>query len=631
MPRPVVLGNGFLLVNIDDRYRARDLFFPYVGIDNHIDGHFCRQGIWDGLHTDWFDSSIWSRQFSYINDRGVSVTKLYNHRNHLQITAYDEVPEYQPYHLKTLEIHTPRKHELTLFSYQDLRIAESDVGDTALFDPFEDCVIHFKRAHHFAFGGWCGTKGIDRYACGLKGVDGHHGTWLDAEDGKLSNNAIAQGSVDSTFSITIPPGDNPVLLHWFMVASNNLYDLREAVREVREKKISVSLSTAPTPDEETLGDAESRFHCMVMRTQIDRGGAIMAATDTDIMKTNRSHYSYCWPRDAVFVAQAFDAVEDWDIGHRYLEYAHRIQKGAGYPAPFFQKYCTDGTLGSTWHPWTNGHREQLPIQLDQTALTIGYLAEASIRENQSESNGYWQSFGRHLAEFLYEFREPETSLPNPSYDLWEERFGIHTFTTATVIYALTNVGKWLETRNPELSKRYSDAAEEVRLAMRNRLFNNERGAYFRMLSPETLEPDTIIDSSSLAVSLLGVEAPEFDQVVQNAKAVEETCTVRTAIGGVARNEDDYYARISHDVPGNPWIITTCWLARHKLLTPNAVGAIDYAQNTINWVRNHALETGILPEQIDPFTGESLTVAPLTWSHAEFVRLLTAYRLAREVT
>jgi len=33
----------------------------------------------------------------------------------------------------------------------------------------------------------------------------------------------------------------------------------------------------------------------------------------------------------------------------------------------------------------------------------------------------------------------------------------------------------------------------------------------------------------------------------------------------------------------------------------------------------------MPEQVRPFTGESLSVAPLTWSHAEFVDTITRYQ------
>jgi GH15 family glucan-1,4-alpha-glucosidase len=38
----------------------------------------------------------------------------------------------------------------------------------------------------------------------------------------------------------------------------------------------------------------------------------------------------------------------------------------------------------------------------------------------------------------------------------------------------------------------------------------------------------------------------------------------------------------------------------------------------------ALPSGILPEQVDPITYKPLSVAPLTWSHAQYVYLVLSY-------
>ncbi len=35
-------------------------------------------------------------------------------------------------------------------------------------------------------------------------------------------------------------------------------------------------------------------------------------------------------------------------------------------------------------------------------------------------------------DFMVAYRDPETGLPLPSYDLWEERQGVLTWTVATV-------------------------------------------------------------------------------------------------------------------------------------------------------------------------------------------------------
>ncbi len=47
---------------------------------------------------------------------------------------------------------------------------------------------------------------------------------------------------------------------------------------------------------------------------------------------------------------------------------------------------------------------------------------------------------------------------------------------------------------------------------------------------------------------------------------------------------------------------------------------------LEWAHRHALPSGIMAEQVNPFTSEPLSVSPLTWSHAEYI--LTVYSYLR---
>ena len=56
--RDIPVGNGQLLVNFDDKYQIRDIYFPHVGQENHTEGFPSRFGVWadaviDGKHV-WF-------------------------------------------------------------------------------------------------------------------------------------------------------------------------------------------------------------------------------------------------------------------------------------------------------------------------------------------------------------------------------------------------------------------------------------------------------------------------------------------------------------------------------------------------------------------------------------------------
>jgi len=72
-------------------------------------------------------------------------------------------------------------------------------------------VVHYKGARYFLAGGLAlEGEGLSQFAVGQKGYEGWEGTFKDAEDGLLSGNPIAQGSVDSVIglSLRLPPPMN---------------------------------------------------------------------------------------------------------------------------------------------------------------------------------------------------------------------------------------------------------------------------------------------------------------------------------------------------------------------------------------------------------------------------------------
>jgi GH15 family glucan-1,4-alpha-glucosidase len=48
---------------------------------------------------------------------------------------------------------------------------------------------------------------------------------------------------------------------------------------------------------------------------------------------------------------------------------------------------------------------------------------------------------------------------------------------------------------------------------------------------------------------------------------------------------------------------------------------EKATDILRWVRSKAYKTGVLPEQLDPVDSSFISVAPLTWSHAEYLSTL----------
>jgi GH15 family glucan-1,4-alpha-glucosidase len=121
--------------------------------------------------------------------------------------------------------------------------------------------------------------------------------------------------------------------------------------------------------------------------------------------------------------------------------------------------------------------------------------------------------------------------------------------------------------------------------------------------------------------------PDDERVVNTMSALKKRLWVKTDVGGMARYEGDGYHRTSNDneaVPGNPWIICTLWLAQWYIAKAKNKEDLKEAVPVIEWVASRALPSGILAEQVNPYTNKPLSVSPLTWSHAAFVTTVLEY-------
>ena len=79
-----------------------------------------------------------------------------------------------------------------------------------------------------------------------------------------------------------------------------------------------------------------------------------------------------------------------------------------------------------------------------------------------------------------------------------------------------------------------------------------------------------------------------------------------------------------EVPGNPWLITTLWNAQWHIACAKTLADLENPNHTIEWIKQYASPAGILAEQLHPYTGAPLSVAPLTWSHATYVETILQF-------
>ena len=65
MARALTLGNGSLLVTLDEYGFVRDFYFPYVGLENHVAGERHRIGIQVNGVFSWIDDGSWKITIGY--------------------------------------------------------------------------------------------------------------------------------------------------------------------------------------------------------------------------------------------------------------------------------------------------------------------------------------------------------------------------------------------------------------------------------------------------------------------------------------------------------------------------------------------------------------------------------------
>ena len=134
--------------------------------------------------------------------------------------------------------------------------------------------------------------------------------------------------------------------------------------------------------------------------------------------------------------------------------------------------------------------------------------------------------------------------------------------------------------------------------------------------------------SLLGLTTLGVLSTRDPRNSDTIDAIRRYLWLDAPRGGCARYEDDRYQRrsdLGHDLPGNPWFISTLWLAECVIERARDVSELHEAEPYFAWCAQHALPSGVLAEQVDARDGSPLSVVPLTWSHSSLV--WTALRYA----
>ena len=643
MARPIVLSNGELHVGLNGFGTVHDFYFPYVGFENHSAGGNLRHkvGVWIDGDLSWIDDpknppNEWTFKFRYPHSALIGHTIAKNDRMGIILEFDDFVDAHMSVFIRNIHIVNLRgqDREVRLFMHQAFVIGDSRSNtDTAQYLPDNDAILHYRGRRAFIISGNYNNMPFDQYTVGLFGIEGKEGTYCDANDGELGMNNVEHGRVDSTirFKVNIDANSSQRVHYWIAAGTST----REALyihKQIQDEGAMYHMQRTADwwlewlkPTYAIIDKIEPEYRTtflqsmMILKSQTDKRGAIIASTDTSMLNYSRDAYGYSWPRDGAYALWPLIRMGYTDEVYRFFEFTKRGLHSDGY---MMHKYRADGALGSSWHSYVHDGIIAPPIQEDETALPLFVFAQYyQMHPEPSLLKEFYKSMVVPMADFMASYVDTATGLPRPSYDLWEQTFQISTYTTSVTYAALLAASDLASAANdPNNAVKWRSAALDIQVAAHKYLYNNNRKVFYRgvwVQGGKVIYDDVVDCSSVFGVYIFGLFATDSEEVLSSISTIEQLFGINDGKIGLPRYENDEYRRAHPETTGNYWFITSLWLAQYYIDTR----CTDKALNILNWVKSHAMDSGVMGEQLDPITNEIISPAPLTWTHAEYISTL----------
>ncbi|MDD3652914.1 MAG: glycoside hydrolase family 15 protein [Desulfotomaculaceae bacterium] len=633
MPEAII-GNSKMLASIRDNGELYRLFWPQIDYGQHL-GHF-----WPGIRltlpegqsfTKWFHLNIWRTTQRYLEDTNIFETEMSSRTHHLKVLQQDFVLPDRDILVRhyILTNHGEKTERLTFMVYCAFEIEESTIYDSVQLDFFNNSLIFYRRNIYLALTG-AGYPLIG-YQCGRRGT--HSDPFQDASKGVLrggsGNIRHSSGSLDWDIGELLPGESKSITL--YLAAGSGQEIVRALLAEATAREGRAWLEYTKQYWCNWLGKSSENkdskaFHRSLLAMKLmsnKETGASIAAPEFDPYYLMCGGYGYCWPRDAVYVAAAFDEAGYHSVAAQLYGFTCSFQRKEG---DWEQRYFSDGSVAPSWGR-----------QIDQTGAVLwGYKHHYELTGDNDFLDQIWTSLNI-AANFLANNLEAN-GLPAPSFDPWEDEHSQGTYSAAAVYGGLEAAGELALLRGEkEAAERWRQAAETVKGGILNYQWSARHNRFMRGINRRVyqdtynhaayegkktfigtdpvglyptywVEEDERVDAALLGLAFpFRVLEPNDERLQATVRAIEEQLWNNNT-GGLHRYAGDNYRG------GNPWLITTFWLAIYYCMS----GKRDRADILYRWCLAQANRHLLLPEQADKSRGGPIWVMPLNWSHAMLV-------------
>ncbi|BBN06864.1 glucoamylase [Marchantia polymorpha subsp. ruderalis] len=657
-----IVGNGRMLAALGSSGELHRLWWPQIACPQHVNEFVF--GIFVENWSDdvaWLNGDSWTHRQYYLEDTNCLVTSSTCENLPVAVEVTDFCLPDSDTLVRIVDVTSSHEAmvDVKLFAAASFAICESARYNAVQFDKEHDAMVFYRHRHAFAIGSerecsWyeagkrrdaLTTRPAPRARGPAPLADGHetpssHSVHLNGTavamgmHGALSWNFVLSSEESLSVPIFVSAGDSPetaiathkasksrgaarlldaTILYWhrFVQSGRRLHTTDESVRRLFKRS------------------------ALAIKLMCDKTGAVVAAPEFDEDYTRCGGYSFCWGRDAAYIATALDQAGFHDLVTHFYDWTLKAQSPDGSWA---QRHFMDARLAPQWG-----------LQVDETGSIVWGMWQhhealvAAQRPDKARefATKVWPAVKR-AADFLTISVDPDTKLPLASRDLWEERLGEHVYSAGAVCAGLKCACDLAQQLNRVAeAEPWGAAADDMLDAICKVGWSEERGHFLRVLKLQISE-QTFRDhelngvrvfsqtedkgyvrryaniDSTVDASLLGLSVP-FNVVRANDQKMQLTATeIRKrltvpGVGGLKRYEDDHY------IGGNPWIVTTLWMGLYDL----RLGDVEASKRALQWAIDHQTDLGLLPEQVDRVTGRTAWVVPLTWSHAMYILTVVA--------
>lgn len=589
-----IIGNSKLLVPLDDHGTFIGLFWPFTGKYQNIHNphHWMCNGENTPRHTGAFlgvhvkdQPLIWLRDSkvvsqTYAGDTNILLTE-YSLQDGRKITVKDWVLPDEDIIIQKIEIKPKCPQGSELIVYQNMDLGEQTGKDSA--EIIEGLLVQWRHLPSIAVAVGSSTPLTSWHI-------GDPKSFQSVDEGSLNSSTSGSGNVISALCCEV--SDETVVVYslaktqgearahaWKALRSSSDALEKQTGDFWRDWLSSGKAMDIPDPDLERL---YKRSLMVLKLLQDNETGAVAGGA--------RSFWSYCWPRDGVFTAAAFDLAGYYPEAEALYHLLARIQRPDGL---WEARYNTDGT------PVTDGRATQID--------TAGYFPwgvwlHVTVSGDHDFASRMYPTV-RRAADHVLATLDPQTGLPGPSSDYWESSKHLKFYMSNSIVCwaGLISSANLADTLGRKKDvRRYRAGAERIEHGVLKHLWSEQKKSYIR-----ATEEFVGVDSAACwAVSPFGMFEPDDPRLVSTVKRMEFLLT--TGQGGITPGED----WIRHD----PWVHETLFLLLYHCATKNTAESNMY----FNWVKKVATNADTLPETISLQNGMPNSTTPLAWAHAYFI-------------